>query len=139
MDDREAYRERFRARVQARTDRRHGVELQANEAALVAEAAKRGRPPVRSYDVPGAWGKGNVIRERFDREHKEIMDRQSITCVVCGETKPLTEYKARWRATMRYTYDRTCKVCRKQQDRRTAEARAARAHGKVSGDGDSVV
>ena len=135
MDERQAWRERFRARLHTKARAVPPPEHDPNPAVLIAEAAKRKRPAHRSYDDTRSWGvTGERAYRRIQAEHaarrKAIAERGAQVCSKCGRDQPLSEYPRHKTAHGETRYEAQCRAC--QRARQQASKAAKRAAANVS-------
>lgn len=114
MSEREEWRERMRGRLRREQPADPVVEQ------LIAASAARPRNRVRSWERGGAWGRYDVLRERFAAERERKAEEERLVgereCRYCQQVKPVALFTStRWKSM--------CVDCRREYDRRRRMAR----------------
>lgn len=148
MSEREAYRERLRARLRKRDAEvvKAQEEVAAEAAALIERAAARQRPAGKSYDNILDWqGKASqggkathaARRQRTEtgtglsaaegtrayhqRLHEELVARGEKACPACGEVKRLEAFERKALPSGRMGWQGYCRECSRLKARRRYE------------------
>lgn len=138
MSEYEAWRERFRQRLQQRQTQARATPPgpDPDPAQLVAAAAERTRPRQRSYDRRGGWGDPESVRRGAERtQQRRAEDRAAMlaagvrVCGGCGEAKPLAAYPVARNGPDRVSIKRICRECHNARKRQQYADDRARRRG----------
>lgn len=148
MSEREAYRERLRARLRKRDAEvvKAQEEVAAEAAALIERAAARQKPAGKSYDNILDWqGKASQggkathaarvrrtekgtglsaaegTRAYHQRLHEELVARGEKACPACGEVKALAAFERKALPSGRMGWQGYCRECSRLKARRRYE------------------